>query len=435
MKNLGGTAYPVPTSTVLTNRAQPVVPAISAKIGTSLPFNLLLLYLLFEFGRPQDAVPGLAVLKPSMIVVVLLGVQLVKSKALKFTDTATKLFGVLLIFMIFHIPFAVNNYWAFHTFRAMAMTLIAYLGILTYVNTAERFKKLISVWLAIHSYLAISGLLHNGRGIGGWLGDENDFCLALNMVIPYAFFLASSDNNPKNKFLRFGMVGLFLSSIMATFSRGGFVGLIAVGLCCWFRSSKKIVSGCLIVIFAVLIMNFAPEGYWEEMSTIQKEYTGEMVGTGATRQYTWEVGWRMFLANPVFGVGQGNFPWEFGHYEAGDFEGRSFAGRAAHSLYYTLMPELGLLGIFLFVGMNYCIYKDLTFVRRLYKKKPKRAENGEIRFFFYSACALEASLVAFLASGYFISVLYYPSFWILMGFAVALRKVALADEKKSLTAH
>ena len=232
------------------------------------------------------------------------------------------------------------------------------------------------------------------------------------------------------------MVGLFLAAIIATVSRGGFLGLVAVGLYCWFRSSKKIISGFAIVLLAAFFIFLAPKRYWQEMNTIQTEYEGETEGTGSARRYTWEIGWEMFLANPVFGVGQGNFPWEFTYYQGErTFSGRSFSGRAAHSLYYTLLPELGLVGVFLFLGMNYHVYKDLALVRRVHKDRTKLPRDENARYFFFMSCALEASLVGFLASGYFISVLYYPSFWTLMGFAVALRKVALAHEEKSLAAH
>jgi O-Antigen ligase len=425
---------PIPTISHSGTLVAETAPLSASRI--SLPIKLLLLYLLVEFGRPQDSLPLLGVLQFPMVILLSLGVQVAKSRVPKFTDRTTKLFVTLLIFMLFHVPFAVNNFWAFHTARAMALTFIGYLGILTFVDSPRAFRTLITAWLAIHVYLATSGLMHGGVGIGGWIGDENDFCLVLNMVLPYAYFMTFCDDNVGKKIMHIGMVVLFLAAIMATFSRGGFLGLLAVGLYCWFRSSRKIISGFVIFLFALFLIYFAPKGYWEEMSTIQKEYSGEVVGTGADREYEWEIGQKMFLANPLFGIGQGNFPWEFSNYEGEDtFEGRSRAGRAAHSLYYTLLPELGLFGVFLFLGMNYYIYKDLAVVRRLYKEKRKRVDRGEARFLFYSACALEASLIGYLVSGYFISVLYYPSFWILMGFAVTLRKVALANDEKSIAAH
>ncbi|MFO0733691.1 MAG: hypothetical protein U0361_22585 [Nitrospiraceae bacterium] len=58
------------------------------------------------------------------------------------------------------------------------------------MNTTERMQVVMVVWLAVHSVLAVNGLLHSGRdGIGGWLGDENDFGMEMNVAVPFAFFL------------------------------------------------------------------------------------------------------------------------------------------------------------------------------------------------------------------------------------------------------
>ena len=394
------------------------------------PFYLVLLYLLMEFGRPQDSVPGFASLRLPMLVSICLIVSiLLNSKTMKFADRSTKLFVAFLILMLVHIPFAVNNYYAFFTTYGMVLTFIVYLGILMFVDSRRKFKTLIAMWVGIHVCLAILGLRKSGVGIGGFLGDENDFCLTLVMILPYAYFLTFSDTNFKEKMLHLALAMVFLATIMATFSRGGFLGLLSVGAYLWLRSPRKGASACVILLFAFFAISFAPNGYWEEMSTIQKEYSGELIGTGEQREYEWSVGWKMFRENPIFGVGQGNFPWEFNNYEEnGGWEGRSLSGRAAHSLYYTLMPELGLVGLVLFIAMNYCVVKNLSFVRRVYGDRQKSIADTEARFFFYSGCAIEASLIGYLVSGYFISVLYYPNFWVLMAFAATIRNIAAADD-------
>jgi probable O-glycosylation ligase (exosortase A-associated) len=414
-----------------------VLPLISSPVKSSkpLPYYLVLLLLFLEYGRPQDSyISGLAAIKPSLIVSICVVLSLVfGSTASYFADKPTKLFGSLLVFMIFHIFFARNNHWAFNTAQTMALTFVLYVGILAFVDSYEKFKTLITVWITIHIFLAISAIRSGGVGIGGFLLDENDFAITINMIIPYAYFCMFSDGKTKYKIFHLASLFVFLAASLATRSRGGLLGLLAIGICCWLRSSKKFGAACLLFLFALFALNFAPEGYWERMNTIQQEYSGEKVGSGAERQYEWEVGWKMFLANPIVGVGQGNFPWEFNNYEEGDkFQGRSVAGRAAHSLYYTLLPELGLVGTLMFLGMNYLIYKDLAFVKRLYGDKRRQVESREARFLFYSACALEASLIGFLVGGTFISVLYYPNFWILMGFVVALKKIALAKQKDIL---
>ena len=80
----------------------------------------------------------------------------------------------------------------------------------------------------------------------------------------------------------------------------------------------------------------------------------------------------MFLDNPILGVGQGNFPYVFQKYElkvTGSneaFYGRSVAGRQAHSIYFTMLPELGIIGTCIFIGMIINTLKDLKTIKNRY---------------------------------------------------------------------
>jgi len=91
---------------------------------------------------------------------------------------------------------------------------------------------------------------------------------------------------------------------------------------------------------------FAPPTYWNEMKTIQTE--GSEKGTGKERVESWKAGWRMFLDHPIIGVGALNFGVWFAEY----FPERSHMmwGRVAHSLYFTLIPEMGIIGTLFSVG-------------------------------------------------------------------------------------
>jgi O-antigen ligase len=102
---------------------------------------------------------------------------------------------------------------------------------------------------------------------------------------------------------------------------------------------------------------------------------------------------------------------------------RSLAGRAAHSLYFTLLPELGLVGTALFLAMIAFSLKDLAYVRRVLKNKTDLYSAEQAKRIYYLSLALEGSLVGFLASSVFISTLYYPNFWILCGFILSLKRI------------
>ncbi len=190
-----------------------------------------------------------------------------------------------------------------------------------------------------------------------------------------------------------------------------------------------------MVVFALIV---APASYWDEVRSISNENTeSNQYGTGAQRIYSWKLGWHMFLKNPVMGVGQGNYPWNVGETEDElgiNWNTRSLSGRAAHSLYFTLLPELGLIGTGLFILMLVYSIKDLQYIKRV--SKGDNSEKGESKShknnsparksvgkYYYHALALEGSLIGFLASSVFISTLYYPSFWILCAYIVALKKI------------
>jgi O-antigen ligase len=126
------------------------------------------------------------------------------------------------------------------------------------------------------------------------------------------------------------------------------------------------------------------------------------------------------LDNPILGVGPGNIPWTIGQYEVvDDVVERSLAGRAVHSLYYTLLAELGLFGIF--------VYGWLTVVlvgacRNVMREPP----DPNMRLDLY-ARAVIASGAACLVSGAFISVLYYPHLYFLLGIGVTLWRLRRFD--------
>jgi len=387
--------------------------------------------MVLEFGRPQDIVPGLGYLFLPMLTLIVISFMLVKSGNVDFSNRQTILFLPLLGLMVIHGPIAANNYAALMTFKGMSLNFIAYLAIITFVNSLRKMESLVGLWLGIHVFLAIIGTIKGGKGVGGWLGDENDFCMALNMVIPFAFFAFFSASSKVKKITYFGLLCLYVLAAMTTLSRGGFLGMAAVGSFCWAQSSRKFLSAFLGFLLISFILVAAPDKYWSEIASITDDQTKE-TGTGGERLYTWEVGWDMFLANPIIGVGQGNFPWVFQEYEEGrQFNGRSIAGRAAHSAYFTLLPELGLVGVCIFVSMLYFTRRNLVLIYRSHRYRAGEAMEQDrmidLKKAYFYANAMQASLIAYLVSSIFISTFYYPSFWIMIGFVVALRHLTVTD--------
>jgi hypothetical protein len=417
------------------------------------PYSLVLLYLLFEFGRPQGIIPALNPLRLPGIVTLFMIYNLFRYQKFSLYYIQTKLYLFLLFIMGIHIIFALNGYWAFNTFLVMTLSFCAYLSIISFVDTQDKYNKLTQYWIYIHIFLAIFGIAKNGRGIGGFLADENDFCMTINMVIPFSYYMTTWEKPFKKKLFYAITTGLFVFANMISFSRGGFVGMLGVGSYIWIKSSRKVFTLLAIATMVVLMILIAPAKYGDRLRSITQE--GSESGTGAERVYTWGIAWEMFKGNPLFGVGQGNAPWEFRKYEikAGfkeGFFGRSRAGRAMHSIYFTMLPELGMVGTFLIGGMIFYCFKDTNRIRdqlriRANTRKTNATNNATTRMNRYNknnntsvidySAPLQASLIGYLVSSIFISTLYYPNFWILMGFIVCLVQITCAANEEHSSSH
>jgi O-antigen ligase len=262
--------------------------------------------------------------------------------------------------------------------------------------------------------------------------------MAINVALPFSYYRAIGENTSSKKLFYIGVTFLFVFANIITFSRGGFVGLIGVGLYILLKSPGKVKNAMFIAIMAIFIVLAAPEKFGDRLRSITEE--GGKSGTGEERVYTWGIAWDMFKGNPLFGVGQGNAPWEFGKYEiAAGFEeglhGRSRAGRAMHSVYFTLLPELGIFGAFLFIAMIYYYFKDTKRIRDKLRKKEKILKECKTIKDLHLAFSLEASLIGYLVSSIFISTLYYPNFWILMGITVCFRRLVCGENEKYPSSH
>jgi len=394
----------------------------------TLPFVLVLGYVLVEFGRPHNWVPILGYLRPGVIV---LGggilAMLVKRPAI---PTLGKWVLAFLGLMLVLAPFAYNNRMAVVTTRDFAlMTVGAILPIMCFVDTFERFRKLLRFWVWIHVPLALYSITHRGFGIGSFLADENDFAIAMNMAIPYAFALLAVERGIGRRICLFGALGILILATAATMSRGGFIGLAAVLFMLSLRLPRKLLSMTLVIVMIVGLVTLAPSKYWTEVRTISTS-TDEN-DTGYKRLYLWKIAWRMFLDNPILGVGPANYQYNNFFYEDEKETSRGYHiwGRVSHSVYFTLLPEYGIVGTVLFFII---VIKGIRARRRALRtcrsqlaREDLSPESRErIRFYQQMLAGMDGVIFTFLVTGAFIAVLYYPHLWVLTAFtAVGLRLV------------
>jgi probable O-glycosylation ligase (exosortase A-associated) len=261
-------------------------------------------------------------------------------------------------------------------------------------------------------FLALRGIVGNGIGGSSFLHDENDFSLLMNVMLPFAIFLFMYESSLKRKVLYITSAVLSIVSIVISFSRGGFVGLLVVLIIVWLCSPRKIMTLTIVSLLTLVILNVAGDSYWARIDSI----TATDQGTARERMDSWNAGWNMFLDNPM-GVGGGNFPVRFPEYQPADMP-HGMYGRAAHSFWFTLISETGIPGIILFILLIVANFHDINFIRKV-----KDKNDSDVKFARYLSLAFIASFCGFFASGTFITVNYYPHFYYLTAMVVVTRRV------------
>ena len=176
--------------------------------------------------------------------------------------------------------------------------------------------------------------------------------------------------------------------------------------------------------------------YWEQMATITntKESTADM------RLELWAIAWRMFVDNPVMGVGPDNFRWRVGDYQSVEqlekFHRSLTMSAVVHSTYFEILSETGLVGSVLFATILLRTFRDLRRIRSDQTLSSDAGNDGQRepisgneklsptdsqQLQCYSL-AIMGSLRGFLIPAAFLSFT-YSHFWLLVALAVALNEL------------
>jgi hypothetical protein len=324
-----------------------------------------------------------------------------------------KLFLLLIFLLSIYVPFARNNFFAWIATKSMLLYAPFVLSVVYCVDSVRRLEKLILSCLAIMCYVAVFSLTHGGVGSGNYFKDENDLCLYLNMFFPFSFSLFFVEDDKLKKTF-YGIVTLIaLLAIVKSFSRGGFVGLLSIGFVLWIVNTRKVKHLVALGLVVGMIYLYGGEEYRSEIATISAND-----GTGLERLESWRAAWRIFIDNP-FGVGGNNFQVLFPEYQSEYFK-RGMWGRVAHSLWFTLLAEVGIIGSLIYLAMLHQNIRDIWDLKRI-----AAGMDRDHRYLRALSLGFIGSFVGYFSSGTFLSVLYYPHYYYLTAILVASHRISI----------
>jgi putative inorganic carbon (hco3(-)) transporter len=387
-------------------------------------FTLVILFLVFDYARPQDIVPAIGAVRPALILTALMVIAWLRTpKAFTFGSRQITLMLYLLALMAMHIPLSANHYWAYLRTEEFLLLLPFCISVILYVDTPERLVSFLSWWVILAAYVATKAILHpHGAGGSSFLGDPNDLSLLIDMMLPFVLCMFVYEKRRLIKLLYLGTVLVCMAGIVSTSSRGGFVGLAAMLVVLWWVSPRKVLVLVLVGIVGVGIYQLADQRYLARLSTIQATDQG----TAKERLESWKAAWAMFEDHPL-GVGPDNFPIHFHEYQAKNFT-HNMWGRAAHSLWFTLLAELGIPGVILYVLIFRANWRSIRRLHSLPSSAPLH------RLAFLLSIAFTASIAGYFAAGTFLSVLFYPHYWFVTAMIVATEK-SLSETRPTNHTH
>ncbi len=381
-------------------------------------YTILIIAIAFDYLRPQSfLIPALSYLKIPMFLMLALIWLVVKERKRIGPDIQLKLAAIILVESIIWVPLAVNNYFAFNNvFNLVLYFASVLLSAKLLCDTEEMTKKFIRHWVWIMAVLAVIVMSRGGVGPGSFVEDENDVCAVLVAGIPFAFWCRK--HVAKTTMQRMVFLALALVIILAaayTRSRGGFLGLIASLAVTWWYTRNRIrtllIAAVSVAVLGSAAMTVMPKGYFAEMETMEDPNDS----TKLDRFKHWWTAWYMYKDNPVFGVGPGNYPWHHQDYviytKYYNPNGRMGAGRQSHSLYFTLLPELGTVGALSYLGMLFFAFRRLNFIHSRTSGRAQKTDTPASPAIADLAGATLASLAGILVAGTFISIYWYETSW------------------------
>jgi O-antigen ligase len=236
--------------------------------------------------------------------------------------------------------------------------------------------------------------------------------------LPAAIYRFFDDEKKWRRVLGGICAGLIITTVILTYSRGGFLALIVVGALIIRDRKMNPYKIAGIVIFALVVISpVLPKGFTARLTTI-----GGLVGGDETERQTESsfkgrtseaiVALQMFQDRPIFGVGRDNYPILYQTYSRRlGLDDRS-REREAHSLYLELAAEMGMVGIVAFVIMMFAILKGL--------QNAKRNVNAIARQDLLPwISGIQYGLVAYLISSIFLHGSNIRYFWLIISFALA----------------
>lgn len=231
------------------------------------------------------------------------------------------------------------------------------------VENADDIRRVLRTYTiaaaAAAGYSLIGFLSGHGGRAGGPVDDPNDFAFILAVAVPFAVYFLGRE---KPRLLWLACTLLLSGGILATFSRGAILGLLAVAI--WSLVTGRVpVGGVVAGVISVLVVGIVGYRTYQPLiheRLVEKQHIAN--SNVSSRLIFWTAALQMAGDRPLTGVGPKGFGVQSTHYIVNDPV--SFSDPVVHNSYLEILAEDGVLALLAWIGMLASGWRMLTRTRR-----------------------------------------------------------------------
>ncbi|HKP47807.1 MAG TPA: O-antigen ligase family protein [Pyrinomonadaceae bacterium] len=398
----------------------------STKSGHKLTFAGVFVFTFLVYFRPYELFPSLSWLSKSAFVAALLTLvifiptQLALENRLTARPREVALALFLLLTGLLSIPFALEPTTAIQSFIEFLKVVLMFIVLVNVLRTEKRLRILIALVLCASCVLSIAALndyIHGnlalqGRRIAGLIGglfsNPNDLALHLVTMIPISAALMFGSRGPLKKLAYFSCSLVLTLGLVATFSRGGFLGFICVVAFSGWKLARRnrALFGVIALLVVAATLVLAPGAYRSRISNASDD-------SAIARTDDLKRSLVIAARHPFFGVGMDNYILY------------SNTNKATHNAYTQVASEMGIAALLIYLTFLITPFRKLRLAEL---SNPEAKRRSPLQ---YLAIGLQASLLGYMVGSFFASVAYLWYVYYLVAYSICLRRIASTQDSVS----
>jgi putative inorganic carbon (HCO3(-)) transporter len=412
-----------PTSPVAARAAR-----ITASRSASAPFWGLMFFTFILYISPQVYMPFLQPLRLAMVssglaIILYLLDRLFRGGALTVSHPAIRLAVIFFVLGAVSIP---TSLWPGGSFEILTgdlwKSVLIFWLLGNVVDTVDRMKVLLGSLACWGSFMAYSGARDFSAGqfagegrIGGYdsalAGNPNDFAFTLNLLIAVTIGLFLATRRTLHRALLGVAIAIMTWGVIASFSRAGFLTLVAMGVVIVIERIRKgdMLSVVVILALVTCVIVISPAGYGMRLYSIIN-FDADPTGSARGRYEGNFIGLELIAERPILGYGLGM--------NGLAFVERGIGWTGLHNAYLQVGADLGVPALIVFMLMLWRLFQSVNMVSTQLRTGAGHRELAAL------TNGVRLALIAFTVGALFHPAAYHFYFFYSAGLAMAVRTIA-----------